>query len=202
MPVEIDEPELTRLTIAAKRGLRKSMRALRESLPRARIAERSAVVVERLKRVELLGGAEKVALFFPIEGRNELDLRPLHPWLAERGVRVYYPRLEPDAGVGEPRMSFRRVEALEELIEQGHGFLEPPGSADHAEALSVIVVPALALSPRGDRLGYGRGYYDQALARHCPPAFSIGVGFDFQLLGELPIGPEDRPCDMVITDEE
>jgi len=200
MPIALDEDERIQLTIAAKRGLRRTMRTLRESLPPARIAARSAVVVERLLEVEALRRAEKVALFYPILQKNELDLRRLHQCLAERGVRLYYPRLEPEAEPGAPRMSFREVKNLEELTEQGHGFAEPPATAGCSETLQVMVVPALALTPTGDRLGYGRGYYDEALARYCPPALGIGVGFDFQLLAELPKGPRDRPCQMVITD--
>jgi len=63
-----------------------------------------------------------------------------------------------------------------------------------------VLVPALALDSRGHRLGYGAGYYDRTLPRFCPPAVSIGVAYDFQLLVELPVTEGDVPCDWIVTD--
>jgi len=61
-------------------------------------------------------------------------------------------------------------------------------------------VPALAVASSGHRLGYGSGFYDATLPDFCPPALSIVVAYDFQLLAELPVSAHDIACDIVVTD--
>ncbi len=62
------------------------------------------------------------------------------------------------------------------------------------------MVPALAVTDTDHRLGYGRGFYDVTLPDFCPPALSVVVAFDFQLLAELPVLEHDVACEVVVTD--
>ena len=59
------------------------------------------------------------------------------------------------------------------------------------------MVPAVAFDRKGNRLGRGKGYYDRLLAGS--KATKVGVGYEFQLLGEIPAEPHDIRMDMVIT---
>jgi 5-formyltetrahydrofolate cyclo-ligase len=77
------------------------------------------------------------------------------------------------------------------------GPCDPPASPGE---LDVIVVPALAVDPSGQRIGYGAGCYDRTLPQFAPPAKSIAVAFDFQLVAEVPSTPGDIPVDLVVTD--
>ena len=79
------------------------------------------------------------------------------------------------------------------------GFEEPPADAPEPDALDVIVVPALAVEPRGYRLGYGAGFYDRALPEWTP-AVTLAVAFDFQLLAEVPVTPGDVAVRWIVTD--
>jgi 5-formyltetrahydrofolate cyclo-ligase len=92
---------------------------------------------------------------------------------------------------------------LDELVASAAGFLEPPPSARAAAPgeVDVVVVPALAVSGTGHRLGYGAGFYDRVLPVYCPPALAVAVAFDFQLLGELPVFEWDFACEVVVTDD-
>jgi 5-formyltetrahydrofolate cyclo-ligase len=62
------------------------------------------------------------------------------------------------------------------------------------------VVPALAVDPRGHRVGYGAGFYDRTLPRFVPPAVSIAVAFDFQLAVEVPTTEGDVAVSWIVTD--
>jgi 5-formyltetrahydrofolate cyclo-ligase len=64
----------------------------------------------------------------------------------------------------------------------------------------LVLVPALAVDPRGHRIGYGKGYYDWLLGRVVPPAFALAVAFDFQLVSEIPVAEHDRAVNLVVTD--
>jgi len=189
------ELELT-LRYRAKVELRKRARALRNSFPRDAILERSLRIQRALEALPELAAAATVALFYPIEGRNEVDLVALDGRLRARGARVAYPSIDPETRV----MTFRFVADPEAMQERGLGFREPDAGDEEATALDVIVVPALQIDARGHRIGYGAGFYDRALARYCPPARAIGVVFDFQLIAEVPITEGDVPVDVVVTD--
>src|ERR1017187_5590932 len=133
-----------------KAELRKRMRGLRKALPATAGAARSARIIERLVELEPIARAGAVALFWPIEERHEVDLRALDARLRERGVRVAYPAVDPETGA----MTFRFVEHPDAMLEQGFGFREP--AMREAEAapgdVDVVVVPALAVDPRGPRI--------------------------------------------------
>jgi 5-formyltetrahydrofolate cyclo-ligase len=181
-----------------KAELRKRMRGLRKALPASACARRSERIVERLLVLEPIVRAQAVALFWPIEARHEVDLRPLDGVLRKRGARVAYPAVDPEAGA----MEFRFVEDIDSMRPHSLGHREParrdakapPGQID------VIVVPGLAIDPRGHRIGYGAGHYDRALPLHVPPATSVAVAFDFQLVAEVPQTQGDAAVGWVVTD--
>jgi len=180
----------------AKTELRKRLRGVRKNLPNVSVEEHSLAIIEVLEAQDAMRTAKRVALFHPILARKEIDLRPLDARLRARGVEVSYPYIDPDTKV----MSFRRTESMLELEEQGFGYAEPSATTPEAESLDVIVVPALALDPRGHRLGYGAGYYDRTIVRYAPPARTLGIVFHFQLLVEVPNTATDVPVDVVISE--
>jgi 5-formyltetrahydrofolate cyclo-ligase len=181
-----------------KAELRKRMRGLRIALPASACAARSMRIVERLTELEPVACARAVALFWPIEERHEVDLRPLHARLVGRGTRLAYPAIDPETRA----MTFRFVADAKTMEEHGLGFREPSLGAPEATVgeLDVIIVPALAADPRGHRIGYGAGYYDRSLPRFAPPAASVVVIFDFQLMAEVPQLQGDVAGGWVVTD--
>lgn len=90
------------------------------------------------------------------------------------------------------------------------GIREPTGvPAGAAPKIDLVIVPLLACDRRGNRLGYGHGYYDRFLAKlhrtGCKP-LSAGLAFDFQVVSSVPaIDNElhrDQPLDMILTESE
>lgn len=69
-----------------------------------------------------------------------------------------------------------------------------PGSID------VVIVPGLAFTAHGHRLGQGGGWYDRFLPRLRADATIVGVGFAPQIVDELPTEPHDVRMDRVVTD--
>jgi 5-formyltetrahydrofolate cyclo-ligase len=177
------------------------MRALRGALPATACAERSARICASILSLEPVAAAAAAALFWPIEERREVDLRTLDACLRDRGVRVAYPSVAQE----DFPMTFQFVEdtgTMEERTSFGIKLRQP--AADEPPVargeLDVIVVPALAVDPNGQRIGYGAGCYDRTLPQFAPPAVSIAVAFDFQLIAEVPVTPGDVPVDFVVTD--
>ncbi len=166
MEDEIDPAVELALRYRAKAALRQRARALRNSIPREAILERSARIAARLEAIPSVVAASTIALFWPIEGRNEVDLTALDLRLRAQGKRVAYPSIDPDTRV----MTFRLVDDPAAMEERGLGFREPAPAAPEADSLDIVVVPALQIDGRGHRIGYGAGFYDGALPRFAPPA--------------------------------
>jgi 5-formyltetrahydrofolate cyclo-ligase len=198
MDEEIDPAVELALRYRAKAAIRQRARALRNSIPREAILERSARIAARIEALPSVASASAIALFWPIEGRNEVDLTPLDPRLRAQGKRVAYPSIDPDTR----EMTFRFVDDPARLAERSLGFREPDPALPEAASLDVIVVPALQIDARGHRIGYGAGFYDRTLPRFAPPALSIGVAFAFQLIAEVPVTAGDVALALVVTDDQ
>ncbi len=179
-----------------KSELRRRMRGLRAALSSETRGEKSVLVVESLARHEVFAGVRTVGLYAPMVHRCELDIDPLFAILRQRGIDVAYPRVLEDGG-----LAFYRVESLSVLEERGNGFREPADDeGTRIEALDAIVVPAVGADLQGNRLGYGGGAYDRALASFAERPRTIAVLYDFQVLVEVPQLATDVPVDWVLTD--
>jgi 5-formyltetrahydrofolate cyclo-ligase len=204
--MDIEGPALQSLLRSARKQIRARMQVLRAAIPAASRARRDGEIMKRLRSLPEVQGARSIALFVPMEGKAEIDLRPLDAeWRAE-GRDISYPRLsEIQREPGQtPSLDGELVRAsVGDLVEGAAGFLEPPASARVVSRgeVDVVVVPALAVSATGHRLGYGAGFYDRVLPAYCPPARAVVVAYEFQLLGELPVFDWDVACDVVVTDE-
>lgn len=186
--------EVIRFKVKAE--LRKRMRGVRKTMPLEACAARSTAIVKRLEMHPALAAAKRVALFWPIVERHEVDLRPLDAALRARGALVAYPQIDPDTG----EMRFRATTGTTDLEERGYGFAEPSADLPEATELDVVVVPAIAVDPTGQRIGYGAGYYDRTIPRYAPPAATIGVAFDWQVVAEIPTTEGDVGLDWIVTD--
>ena len=193
-----DAEALANLKLDARRALRERYKKLRAAFPAAALAERSQRVVNALRGLEAFRAASSVGLFWPISA--EVDLRSLDDEARAQNKRVFYPVMDPTPSGFSTGFALVRDPA--ELAERGRRFPEPALEAPRAARgeIELIVVPALAVTDTGHRLGYGRGFYDVTLPDFRPPALAAVVAFDFQLLAELPVLEHDVACDVVVTD--
>jgi len=194
--------DFSALGLRVRAQMRGRMRATRRALGPAAVAARSERIVSTLLSLPVVERARAVGLFWPRASHAEVDLRPLDRQLRERGVSIYYPFMDPkEHGFVT---GFRRVLGVEELLPRGRGFAEPPPGASVAVRgdLDLLIVPALAATPDGHRLGYGSGFYDVTLPELRPPALAVVVLYSFQLLAELPMLEHDVACDVVVTDQD
>ena len=83
--------------------------------------------------------------------------------------------------------------------ERGKRVVVPEEQPDPT-AVDVVIVPGVAFTPDGARLGQGGGWYDRFLAAVRPECVSIGVGFDAQVVDVLPTEPHDIPLHTIVTE--
>ena len=91
----------------------------------------------------------------------------------------------------------------DQMILSKFGIKEPsPSTADLIEYIDLLIVPGIAFDRNGYRIGYGRGFYDRYLQRK-KYAFSIGLGFELQLLDEdLPHEKFDQRVNAIATERK
>jgi 5-formyltetrahydrofolate cyclo-ligase len=177
----------------AKRALRAELIAVRARLPADERAERSRAIAERIEAVAAFRDARVVALYAPLG--TEVDALEIARRARRRGARVVFPR----AAAGR-LLAFARCEPAE-LARGPLGAAEPPPGAPAVDAAEIecVVVPGVAFSLDGLRLGRGGGYYDATL-KTMAHAARIGVGYDVQVVPSLPREPHDVPLDAVVTE--
>lgn len=115
------------------------------------------------------------------------------------GKRVFLPRVE-----GE-NMTFYRIGSLTELVQGYKGIPEPRGDTEsysgqgQSAEKTLLLMPGVAFDRYRNRIGYGKGFYDRFLAEHPRLQLrSIGVGYQCQLLEELPAEETDiRPYQVI-----
>jgi 5-formyltetrahydrofolate cyclo-ligase len=179
---------------ARKRELRATLTAsLARLSPVDRLA-RSTRIAERLAALPLLEAARTVAVYAPLGSEADAGLAAAR--LRGRGIRILYPRSEP----GQRRLVFCACEPAA-LVRGPLGALEPLAGEPEVRLAEVdaFVLPGLAFSQDGLRLGRGGGYYDVTL-QQAPQAARVGLAFDLQVLEALPHEPHDAALDAVVTE--
>lgn len=174
---------------AAKEQARARARESRRAGPPA---DAEALADAALAAVAALPGEPRVTAY--VSYGTEPATGPLLAALARAGVEVLIPRVRGEAlewcGADAPRAP------------SGMGIEEPGGPAVALLPLRAMLVPALAASPRGDRLGKGGGFYDRTIAAlrasgHAPPV--IAVLRDEDLWDEVPTQGHDERVDAILT---
>ncbi len=177
-----------------KAEIRKMMLHARSSLSGPRRKRAEAEIAERLLSRPEWGRARVVALYYPVRG--EVDLLSL---LVDGGdAKVFlFPKVE------KRGLQFMRVGSEKDLSPGAYGIPEPAGHCESwpLEDVDLFVVPGVAYSEMGERLGYGGGYYDRVLKEKGVWQLSVGVAFSCQVLPELPVEPWDRRVDLVLTED-
>lgn len=147
---------------------------------------------DRVMALPAVAQARAVAL--TIAGRTEPPTDAIIAALAARGVTVLAPQVRPDGG-----MDWLPIDASTSWQANQFGIQEPVGAGGALDA-DVVLVPALAVTPDGRRLGQGGGYFDRALVSAERSITTIAVVFDDEILDDVPCEPHDARVDWVVTE--
>ncbi|MBR3299060.1 MAG: 5-formyltetrahydrofolate cyclo-ligase [Clostridia bacterium] len=179
-------------TAERKAELRKQLRSMRRALDISEVEAASRSVCAKLAS---LGEFREAGLILAyMAAKNELDVSYAVSAALELGKRVAFPLCIEDGGL---RLLVPNDPSA--FTVGSYGILEPDplrSSEVLPDELELVIVPAVAFSPELQRLGQGGGYYDRLLER--TNAFTVGVGYDFQLVSDIPIEKHDAPLDCVI----
>lgn len=172
-----------------KRMLRRAVRARLAAMSDAEKEQRSAAICRSLKAHIAVTGARVVALFSPLP--DEPRIWPLVEELS-KSMLVLLPRVEGDV------MNFYCY-SPRSMSSGAFGIMEPVGGEPVASyEIDVMVVPGVAFTAKGERMGRGKGFYDKYMSLKDFRAVKIGVCYDVQLVDVLPTEIHDVKMDSVI----
>jgi 5-formyltetrahydrofolate cyclo-ligase len=178
----------------SKPELRRAVLAARDRLDPDARRDASAAIGRTLLGLPTLAAATLVGGFWPI--RSEVDPRAAMTALAAAGKRIALPQVTPEGLV------FREWRPGATLVRAKFGLSEPDPALPEVEP-DALIVPLAAFDRMGHRLGYGRGYYDGAIARlsRARPVVTIGVAFAAQEVPEVPMEAHDRALTAIVTEQ-
>jgi 5-formyltetrahydrofolate cyclo-ligase len=133
---------------------------------------------------------------------SELDTTPLVGDVLGRGARLVLPRV--NSARGEIDALAVRDLNTDTVVSQW-GIREPnPARCMPVtlEEIDFVLLPGVAFTVGGKRLGYGRGYYDRLIARFPARPPLVAVAFELQVVREVPTGPTDQRADLVVTEAD
>lgn len=176
-----------------KAAIRADIRRRLEAMAPNSRAAASMRVRDRLNRMPEFASAKSIFIF--ISTAIEVDTHPLIDEALAAGKTILVPRIAGQHGmeaVEFPGWKHLRPGPLE--------ILSPDESAPVWYApIHCVLVPGLAFSETGGRVGYGGGYYDRWLATH-PYDYCIALAFEEQIVGPLRLQPYDVHIPLIATD--
>lgn len=174
-----------------KKSIRQEVRRRIKLLDEAEKLRQSREVFGAIESTALFADVECVALFVAMWDEVP-TVEVLERW-RKMGKRVVVPRVEGDV------MRYYNYHP-DHMTVGAFGIIEPVGDEVVSAAdIDLMIVPARAFTPKGDRLGRGGGFYDKYMALEGFRAVKYGVAFDCQMFDALPTDPHDVPVNAVFV---
>ena len=198
-----------------KVAARKAAIAALRLLTASEMVQESAAITDQLHATGMVHAAKRMAIYVHCPKLREVDTTPvLLESLERQNARVYVPRvLDKDAN-----MHFLHINTLNELeTVPPFGIREP--TVEYADGskredineiiapVDLVVMPGLAFTEDGKRLGRGGGYYDKFLAK-CyeraaengwSPPLLVALAFRAQFMEDVPCDEHDQPVDIIVS---
>lgn len=187
--------------LSQKAELRKEAKLYRKSLSQNDRLYKSTSILNNLKELKEFQKADVILMYASLDGEVE-TLKFIQELLDEGKKEVYCP-----VTLGD-EMEFYRILSVNDLHEGYFHVLEPVATEKRALKLMpgihyCMVMPGLMFDKEGNRLGYGRGYYDKYLSRISTETrmITVALSYDAMVRDELPTEETDYKADYVITEK-
>lgn len=183
-----------------KSRIREEMKLRRESMDPEERRARSRKIAAKLMETDEYLGAKTIMVYISFD--SEAETWELIEDMLRGRKRVAVPVA--DAGGGTLKPCVIKDLDPSQMEKNRFGILEPKRKKEiPLPEIQLVVVPGIAFDSGGNRLGWGRGYYDKFLHTLPEKIPVVGLGFDFQILeggNRLPCENYDRRVDAVVTE--
>ena len=146
---------------------------------------------KKLKKISSFRNAQKIGVYYPIG--SEILTQDIIQELLSNGQEVFLPK------VIDGKIEFRKITNFLSLERGSFDIMEPKDDCKVDNNLDIILVPTVAISPTGVRLGYGHGFYDRFLAEHKTTTISLTL--EKQIVKNIPKSEHDILIDWIVTED-
>lgn len=186
------------MTQELKNRLRQTLLSERDIIPPEQRALRSQTICNHLKSQQCYQQAQVIMGYWAI--KSELDLSGIMADHLKRGGRLILPRINRQ----QQALDLYWVSNLEGQTLPGVWGIREPDPLHCLPALvadiDLVLIPGAGFDTKGNRLGYGAGFYDRLLAHPDFHGVVVACLFEEQLAPAIPAEPHDIPVDILITD--
>jgi len=180
------------LSQVEKARLRKQLLDARDSISQDFINITSKQIRENLRKVDFFRNAKSIGAYYSI-GSEVMTLDILQEIL-KAGKELSLPK------VVKKDLVFKKINSLSDLEQGNFSVMEPKEECEDMKKIDVIIVPAIALTRDGYRLGYGFGYYDRYLSGK--KSKTIALCYSKQLIKSFQHSDHDVKIDYIITEDK
>lgn len=177
-----------------KDSFRKKKLSLRDCLSPEEVTQKSKEITLKLLSLAEFQQAQNICFY--AAAKREVATKAMIDYALVNRKKVILPQVRGSS------LALALITDYEQDLEQGSYCLPEPKSSCFSfskEDLDLVIVPGIVFDQQGNRIGYGRGYFDRFLAQTT--AFKIGLAYDFQVVSNIPAELHDVPVDLIVTEK-
>ncbi len=180
-----------------KRRIRKEILSKRDREPEDLRRKKSRKIKKKLFSLKEFKKAPTI-LFYYSKG-SEVETKEMMEETLRKGKRVLLPK------VREREIYLGEIKDLKKDVEKGSfGILEPKETYRKTtpKGIDMVILPGIVFDLKGERIGYGKGYYDRFLKKFPRTIPLIGLAYDFQVINNISGKKHDRRVSKIITETQ
>ena len=176
-----------------KEQIRRDFKTRRRSLSCEHVRINSDKICENFLDSDIYKNCQNILAYSTIQ--NEVDLSQIINQALLDNKNLFLPRVEGDS------MNFFRINNTDKLQIGSYNIPEPQNGTVYQDSTnSIMLVPGIAFSTQGARIGFGKGFYDKYLSQHNS-IFKIGIAYDWQITKSWVTNEFDINMNMIITEK-
>jgi len=183
-----------------KSELRKRLICRRDQLSPAEIEHKSNLIASRIFTMEAYDKAATVMFFLSFG--SEVNTRYMVEETVKRGKRVLAPKTFPEE---RELLPAHILDWDKDLVSGAYGIPEPGPHCIYPVdpyLVEMLIVPGVAFDKKGNRIGYGGGYYDRFFTLLRPGTPLVALAYELQIIPNVSVDPWDRRVDYIVTEKQ
>ncbi|MDO8625622.1 MAG: 5-formyltetrahydrofolate cyclo-ligase [Candidatus Diapherotrites archaeon] len=180
-----------------KKELRFALLSKRRKMTTQKVFSKGFRIAQNVLAMPQFQSARVIASYVDFD--NEPPTRQILKHALSEGKKVCVPRRHE----GKFVLSFHPIADLSELAVAEKGIMEPKAASARisAKKIDLVLVPGVAFDKKGNRLGFGSGYFDNTLPK-MTNAFKVGLSFESFVLKKIPTEPQDVKMDALVAEKK
>jgi len=176
-----------------KKNLRRKLLKKRNSLNQEEIEKKSKKIVKKILQLPQIKSKQNFFCYVPY--KNEVKTHDLIKFLLTQNKTVAVPKI-----ISKQEMLPIIIKDFSQLKPNKFGILEPQADQPIIEKIEINIMPAVAITKNGARLGMGGGYYDRFIEKYQPET-NVALVFEKQIHTHIPTNQWDKKVQLVVTEK-